>query len=78
MCGPTRQPPAGGYGYGPGWRNPTRTRTLLYPADVPGRVEQPVTIPRWKYAGLGVATNGNACTDLSTKAKKGRAQAQRT
>src|SRR5271155_5392510 len=37
--------PGWGYGYGPGWRNPTRTRTLLYPAAVPGRVEQPVTIP---------------------------------
>src|SRR5271155_1728944 len=37
--------PGWGYGYGPGWRNPTRTRTLLYPAATGTRVRQPVTIP---------------------------------
>src|SRR5271168_2829886 len=39
--------PGWGYGYGPGWRNPTRTRTLLYPAAMGTRVRQPVTIPKW-------------------------------
>src|SRR5271155_5814686 len=38
--------PGWGYGYGPGWRNLTRTRTLLYPAATGTRVRQPVTIPR--------------------------------
>src|SRR5271168_3908399 len=47
MCRPTANPPTPGWGYryGQGWINPTRTRTLLYPAAVPGRVQQPVTIP---------------------------------
>src|SRR5271168_4407940 len=47
MCRPATDPPtpSWGYGYGQGWINPTRTRTLLYPAAVPGRVQQPVTIP---------------------------------
>ena len=38
--------PGWGYGYGRGWINPTRTRTLLYPAATGTRVRQPVTIPR--------------------------------
>ena len=37
--------PGWGYGYGLGWRNPTRTRTLLYPAATGTQVRQPVTIP---------------------------------
>src|ERR1700678_4397330 len=45
----TRRPGYNGYGYGRGWINPTRTRTLLYPAAVPGRVQQPVTIPRTRW-----------------------------
>src|ERR1700678_1419243 len=34
MCRPATDPPTPGwgYGYGQGWINPTRTRTLLYPA----------------------------------------------
>ena len=44
MCRPATDlpTPGWGYGYGQGWINPTRTRTLLAPAAVPGRVQQPV------------------------------------
>src|ERR1700678_1712034 len=50
MCRPATNPPTPGwgYGYGQGSINPTRTRTLLYPAAVPSRVQQPMTIPKKK------------------------------